>query len=44
MLSDLKLVKLLALILLAVMTAAAQSGTVVLKSPSRKTRWWRNLA
>ncbi len=34
MLSDLKLVKVLALVLLAVLTAAAQSGPVVLKSPN----------
>ncbi len=34
MLSDLKLVKLLAVIMLAVLTAAAQSGPVVLKSPN----------
>ena len=34
MLSDLKLVKLVAPILLAVLTAAAQSGPVVLKSPN----------
>ena len=34
MLSDLKLVKILALVLLAVLTAAAQSGPVVLKSPN----------
>src|SRR5260370_42395294 len=33
MLSDLKLVKILALILLAMLTASAQSGPVVLKSP-----------
>ena len=34
MLYDLKLFKLVALVLLAVLTAAAQTGPVVLKSPN----------
>ena len=34
MLSDLKLVRILALVLLAALAAAAQTGPVVLKSPN----------